>query len=374
MEPNSKGSAQASQILIDKTSDNKGKLKSLFDEMDKQNKYKNEPNKKNSKIPSEKITENQKYKDYNFKTKPTKPDFSAQFEHFNISQNFSQMQVSQNSNYKGLNNFGNVCYSNVVMQCLISIKEFVDMLNSIHEELESTDSYDIPKEFPYLYNLVKIMNYYQIKNTSLASNHIKYIVNLFDYTGEQNDAHEFLVFIFDKLNDEILKISSLKNINTKTEDFSEWEEVKKGGKRMKAVNKISSFQTSTIGKIFQGVLKHEIQSKGESLSKCNLEPFFILSLDFGENSIISCFNKFFAKRKIETDKTSLSQKSYLESLPEILIVHLKAFYFDKNTKQIVKINKNIDYSDDLNLTEYLSPSMQNQFKTKKYELISGKKT
>ncbi len=188
------------------------------------------------------------------------------------------------------------------------------------------------------------------------------------------------MFIFDKLNDEILKISSIVNIDTnqtsanektKTDDDG-WEEVKKGGKRMKQVNNINSFKTSIIGKIFQGILKHELEQKGKSLSNANIEPFFILSLDFGEDSIESCFTKFFSKRKIETDKSTIFQRSYIEKLPEIFIVHLKAFYYDKNLGKILKINKTIDYGENLKISEdYFSPSVKSGYKGVEYELISG---
>jgi hypothetical protein len=168
----------------------------------------------------------------------------------------------------------------------------------------------------------------------------------------------------------IVKIVEDKPI--KSEDDTQWEEVKKGGKRMKQVNTVDSFQTSIIGKIFQGVLKHELESKGKSLSKSNIEPFFVLSLDFGENSIESCFKKFFTKRKIESDTDTIYQRSYIDKLPDIFIVHLKAFYYDKNLKKIVKINKEIEYGENLKIDEdYFSPSMKKIYKDIEYELISG---
>jgi ubiquitin C-terminal hydrolase len=206
------------------------------------------------------------------------------------------------------------------------------------------------------------------------------IVNKFDSSGEQNDAHEFLVFIFDKLNDEMLKLKDvLKNIisveknSINKNDETEWEEVKKGGKRMKQVNTEESFQTSIIGNIFQGILKHELGSKGNSLSKSIIEPFFVISLDFGENSIESCFEKYFSKRKIEHDINPIFQKSYIDKLPNVLIVHLKAFYYDKIAQKIVKINKEIKYDTELKIDKnYISPGMQNYYKNVEYELISGK--
>jgi ubiquitin carboxyl-terminal hydrolase 10 len=203
----------------------------------------------------------------------------------------------------------------------------------------------------------------------LASNHIKIITNFFDSSGEQNDAHEFLVFLFERLNDELLKLGKICKKEQAKNDETEWEEVKKGGKRMKQTNTENNFDISVIGNIFQGVLKHEIDSKGQSLSKCSIEPFFVLSLDFGENSIESCFKKFFQKKKIENTLDNISQKTYIDKLPQVLIVHLKAFYYDKELKKIMKINKHTDYSTSLVLNEdFLSPSKKSYY-TLEYELI-----
>lgn len=375
----------------------KHKLKDMFNEMDKKKstrpktaKKKLEVNvdSKGKKIIKEKIDID--VDPSRFKTKPTKPDFSSQMEVKILEKGVVGLNLTNSSQYKGLTNFGNICYSNVVLQCLIGLKEFHQMLNFVFKKIEDFDNID--SDYPMLFNLVKIMNYYQVKNTSLASNHIKLIVNMFDFSGEQNDAHEFLVFIFDKLNEEILKLSKIVNLsntldekdmadNTKSktksktlDEESEWEEVKKGGKRMKQVNTVESFQTSIIGKLFQGILKHEIESKGKSLSKCNIEPFFVLSLDFGENSIESCFTKFFSKRRIDTNDSAntIFQRSYIEKLPNLFIVHLKAFYYDKNAKKIVKINKEIEYGENLKIPqEYFSPSMQSLYKGVEFELVSG---
>jgi ubiquitin C-terminal hydrolase len=222
---------------------------------------------------------------------------------------------------------------------------------------------------------MKVIFFNIVKNTSLASTHVKAIVNMFDSSGEQNDAHEFMVFLFDRLNDEMLLLAKITGEEKKVSvanDEMEWEEVKKGGKRMKQVNTEDAFNISVIGKIFQGVLRHELEMKGKSVSKCTIEPFFILSLDFGENSIESCFKKYFMKRRIEDNNCSISQKTYFDKLPQVLIVHLKAFYYDKEIKQIVKINKKIDYETNLTLDKaYLTPSKVGDYGLK-YDLISGK--
>jgi ubiquitin C-terminal hydrolase len=146
------------------TSNHKSNLRSLFDEIEIDNKKKNKKkgdlhNKNNTK-------ENVANKNgSNIKsTKTTKPkflDMNLEIPGLGI-ETFSKNKLSV---FKGLSNYGNNCYSNVVMQCLISLKEFVSMLNQAFKYVEEDN--DAEKQFPIFYNLVKIMNYYN-------SNHITY--------------------------------------------------------------------------------------------------------------------------------------------------------------------------------------------------------
>lgn len=140
----------------------KGKLKNIFDEMDKKTKIKKVKNESKS-IKTNTNTniksKDRNYKDYSpskFKTKSTKPDFTEQFIQYGIT----GLNVKDNQ-YRGLTNFGNICYSNVIMQCLVSIKEFVTLINSIFKQVE--DSEEVDQEYPILFNLVKIMSFYQGK-------------------------------------------------------------------------------------------------------------------------------------------------------------------------------------------------------------------
>lgn len=166
-----------------------------------------------------------------------------------------------------------------------------------------------------------------------------------------------------------------KNINENIQIDNDWEEVKKGGNKMKITNSESSFDISIIGNIFEGILKHDLQTKGKSTSKCLIEPFFILSLDLADFSLDNCFNSFFSKKKVENitnPDNSFFQKAYIEKLPKILIIHVKGFYYDKNSKKVVKVNKEIDYGFFLNIKkDYFSPSIYNNYKDNEYELVSS---
>ena len=331
-------------------------LKALFEEMDAEKKKKKNKNKKQN--------------DINKNTK-TKPDFSKIS---NIS-----------SDFKGLKNFGNSCYSNVIIQILTSIPEFINALYKRYTLVENEN--DLLIDYPILSRIIEIMSNYKSKNTSLASNYLKEIVYKFDSSGSQNDAHEFLVFLLDRLNIELLNIENkykiindtndLNNIskdNIKVEekkisndDEGEWEEVKKGGKTMKQTNSIKNFKTSILGEVFQGILKQDIIQKGNSTSNCQIEPFFSLHLDNEEPTIEKMFEKFFKKKTIEDSGDKYIQ-SFLEKCPNIFIVNAKGFFYDKKNQTIIKIKKELIFGAKLIINkDYVSPYLRN--KNIEYELI-----
>lgn len=190
--------------------------------------------------------------------------------------------------------------------------------------------------------------------------------------GEQNDAHEFLNFIFNSLNSELLHIQNKLNMHTEKDNENDtkddWEEVTAKNKTMKTVNNIKQFETSLIiGETFQGIIKQNILQKGTSLSTCQLEPFFILSFAIGGHSIDDIFHKHFSKQRIE-DSSNQSIQTFLEKSPSIFIIHIKGFYYDKKTFQPVKINTPLAFTNTLTVHKaYFSPSLRN--KDVLYDLI-----
>ena len=297
-------------------------------------------------------------------------------------QKFSNIS-NASSDFKGLKNFGNSCYSNVIIQILTSIPDFINTLYKRYSLVENED--DLFVDYPILSRVIEIMSNYKSKNTSLASNYLQDIVYKFDVSGSQNDAHEFLVFLLDRLNIELLNIENKykiinnsneineNSINIEKEEQKEdegedeWEEVKKGGKTMKQTNSIKSFKTSILGEVFQGILKQDIIQKGSSKSNCQIEPFFTLHLDNEEPSIENMFEKFFKKKQIEDSGDKYIQ-SFLEKCPNILIVNAKGFFYDKKNKTIVKIKKELIFGEKLIIKkEYVSPYLRD--KNIEYELI-----
>jgi ubiquitin C-terminal hydrolase len=258
---------------------------------------------------------------------------------------------------------------------LTSIPDFLNILYKRYSLVENEN--DLFLDYPILSRILEIISNYKSKNTSLASNYLREIVNKFDTSGSQNDAHEFLVFLLNQLNTELIKIEKKYNIKNnldtnsadKTNDDGEgeWEEVKKGGKTMKQINSIENFETSILGEVFQGIIKQDIIQKGKSSSNCQIEPFFTLHLDNDESSIESMFEKFFKKKMIEGSGDKYIQ-SFMEKCPCIFIVNAKGFYYDKKYQKIVKIKKDLIFGEKLIFKkEYVSPHLRNN--NIEYELI-----
>ena len=306
----------------------KNNLDSLFDEIDKEKKKKKKHNK-------------------NTKTKP----------------NFNKITINNNNNnysFKGLKNFGNSCYSNVIIQILSSIPEFTQILFKMYSLIENDDN--IFNNYFILSRLVEIINNYNIKNTTIASNYLREIQFKFDQNGNQNDAHEFLFFLLNALNDEILTIKITNDNNNNNNDNNnnnenEWLEVKKNNKTMKQTNSISNFTTTILSDVFQGILKHDISSKGHSISNAQIEPFFTLNLDNNEKNLNKMLENFFSKKHIEnSDKNT---QTFLEKIPNILIIKIKGFYYDKKLLMPIKIKEPLIYNSYLKIDKkFFSPSLQ----------------
>jgi len=96
---------------------------------------------------------NKKTKPESDKTNSKQPEISAQ----------KQSARNQNIQYKGLSNSGNnLCYSNAVMQCLVSCKEFHSILEIALKIIEEDET--LFQDCPILFNLCKFLQFYKSKS------------------------------------------------------------------------------------------------------------------------------------------------------------------------------------------------------------------
>jgi len=224
--------------------------------------------------------------------------------------------------------------------------------------------------------------------------------------GHQQDAEEFLGFLLEALHDECtqvmrhLDVSSMATtaVNsssatptgasspTSAADTNDWLEV--GRKQRAAITRSSGnpITSSPITKIFGGQLRSVLKVSGLKDS-VTLEPFQPLQLDIGAphiHNIVDALKGLTRTENLMGDfgsprgaKGQTTKQVLIESLPPVLILHLKRFQFDPTGTGTVKIWKKVDYPLELEIPkEVISLQKRNALNAEgvglpKYRLIAA---
>jgi ubiquitin carboxyl-terminal hydrolase 10 len=211
--------------------------------------------------------------------------------------------------------------------------------------------------------------------------------------GHQQDAEEFLGFLLQALDDECNQVmgvsmstqsSSANNSTTGLDLTDDWLEV--GRKQRSAVTRSSGHNSSSpITRIFGGLLRSELRVS-RLKDSITTEPFQPLQLDIGAQDVHNIVDALKGLTRVEVlqgdfgsgvGKDGKAQKQvFIETLPPVLILHLKRFQFDAEGNGTVKIWKKIGYPLELEIPrEVFSRQKRNTFIQEgsgmpKYKLIA----
>lgn len=313
---------------------------------------------------------------------------------------------------RGLVNTGNLCYMNSILQVLVFCVPFYDFLDqvakrAVHSFKSETPLVDAMIMFMRDFKLIDSASTAEQLRLRLKDNELEqygdpltpeYVYDVikrlprFDNMkrGQQEDAEEFLGFLLAGLHDECAQL--IKNdkqnqiVQSVTSPMTEqsgsvdggWHEV--GPKQKTAVTQSSGaieFETP-ITKIFGGKLRSEYKKPGEKPS-VTLEPYQPLQLDIGENHINNILDALKNLTRLETldgavrGAKASTKQVHIETLPPVLILHLKRFHYDEKGPQ--KIWKKIGYPLELELPKEVFPqhkraSFQTQGKFPRYRLTA----
>ena len=211
--------------------------------------------------------------------------------------------------------------------------------------------------------------------------------------GHQQDAEEFLGFLLQSLDDECTQVMNQIATNgdvtpegpsndSSADPSGDWLEV--GRKQRAAVTRSSGSNSSTpITKLFGGFLRSEFRVPGLKDS-ITLEPYQPLQLDIGSpdvRNVVDALRGLTRPERLQGDFNSARGKDVMatkhvsiETLPPVLILHLKRFQFDAEGNGTVKIWKKVGYPLELEIPpEALSRQKRQTMGERampKYKLIS----
>lgn len=295
---------------------------------------------------------------------------------------------------RGLVNTGNMCYMNSVLQILVSSVPFYQFLDHVGRRA----AHSFHSDMPLIDAMIMFMREFRVIDAATSEEQLKLrlkpneleeygesFVPEFVYEmirqlprfrdmrrGHQQDAQEFLGFLLEELHEECdraakhaSKTQAAQRVGEGDESGDGWLEV--GHKQKAAVTQSSGAITteSPVTRIFGGKLRSEFKVPGNKTS-VTMEPYQPLQLDIGSpevHNIIDALKGLTKPESIQGDFNSsrgpnvtATKQMFIETLPPVLILHLKRFQYDSLTGATQKIWKKVGYPLDLEIPREVFPA------------------
>lgn len=342
-----------------------------------------------------------------------------QFEHLCESQGrdvYHERCRQSSIDLKGLQNHGNSCYQNVIIQSLMSCGPFMHLcqyllLSSSRAEAgvaaEETD-------FPFWTAMARFVAQLNPPSLQCSSSSPSASLRLnFEHMfegfylhhprGRQADAQEFLEYVLEILHEEFVQalgqhvsleaLGRMKQVLTDEHqvppvgeitssldsDSQAWHEVGgKGRTNQISLNRVEEIE-SPITWLFKGKCRSIISNQQQRRvpASITIEPFHCLHLDvmddqsdFQQSRMIQTLEQalMFSSRQERIDASQLSKRTILEELPVVLTLQLKRFTYSARTGPM-KLHHFVSYPLDLEIPQscvYQSVSSR----ATKYRLVS----
>ncbi|KAJ0082783.1 hypothetical protein Patl1_12397 [Pistacia atlantica] len=306
-------------------------------------------------------------------------------------------QFPEGERYFGLENFGNTCYCNSVLQALYFCVPFREQLLEYYSNNKNVGDAEenlltcladlftqmlastvevVSKHFrvaracglvetlvgnSILYSNDVIMFRLPIENGDTISGELEACFAF----GKVEDAHEFLNFLLNELVDILEKEAQAAKSDPETS--SPPEKIANGPKNGHANGVRKEPLVTWVHKNFQGILTNETRCLRCETVTARDETFFDLSLDIEQNSsITSCLKNFSstetlnAEDKFFCDKCCSLQEAQkrmkIKKPPHILVIHLKRFKYIEQLGRYKKLSYRVVFPLELKLSNTMEDS------------------
>ena len=276
---------------------------------------------------------------------------------------------------RGLKNNGNWCYINSTLQVLLFCPSFYHFLMKFKLKTERGKSFtpildalvtfasqfnEMPQQQPTGKSREWNRQQDVVMGIPFEPNYVYRLLGQVKTTlsqqGKQEDAEEFLSCILNGLHDELVQLlkqnDKIQDTATDTavaeQAVGDWEQV--GPRNKSTVTRKPATTKSPVVTMFGGLLRSSLVQPGMKES-ASIQPFFTIPLDLrGDVSTVQqAFDNFFRAEEVEgfqCDKSKteveVSKKSTLDTLPVVLVLHLKRFVVSKNGS-CEKLTRKITY-------------------------------
>lgn len=256
-----------------------------------------------------------------------------------------------NEHYFGLVNFGNTCYSNSVLQALYFCKPFREKVLEYKAKNKRSKETLLSCLADLFYNIATQKK----KVGSIAPK--KFIARLRKEKEEfdnymQQDAHEFLNFLINHINEIILAERNTGKGKNGTNNTN-------GGNGSGGTNE-GPTEPTWVHEIFQGILTSETRCLNCETVSSKDENFFDLQVDVDQNTSIThclrCFSNtetLCSDNKFKCDNCCSYQEAQkrmrVKKLPMILALHLKRFKYMEQFNRHIKVSHRVVFPLELRL-------------------------
>ncbi|XP_017066352.1 ubiquitin carboxyl-terminal hydrolase 10 isoform X2 [Drosophila eugracilis] len=314
---------------------------------------------------------------------------------------------------RGLTNRSNYCYINSILQALLGCSPFYNLLRSIPKQaavLSEVKTPTVNAMMSFMTNFSSLPSGLRLRLNNLnkgsqSKGKDEFVGSdlqcdiAFEPTeiyklwndsreehveGRQEDAEEFLGYVLNKLNDEMLEVIKLIDKPVPQQNGQEPAEPEDGGdvwqmicnnRNKGSVTRQTDFGRTPVSDIFRGELRSRLQREGEHSTDV-IQPFFTLQLNIEKAASVKEALEILVGRDqlegVTGSKTKQEvvawQQMTLEKLPVVLILHLK--YFDYRSDGCTKILKKVDFPVELKIDAKILGSKKTSQKQRAYRLFA----